>query len=269
MQILPVSDIHMEFGKVRLPNLTKDLVVVMAGDLHVGCGLINYLDRSVLPYVKAVVLTFGNHEFYGQVMPEVRQRWKDFMLDRPNLYVLDNDHYVIDDVTFIGGTLWTDMNNNCPAVKAYCKLRMNDYKIIRKLPKTFGKDRFVSPDYSRSDVADKYFLTPDDTVLEHYATMQYLKKNIDPAKKTVVVTHHAPTHMALNTQRYNPSDLDYAYYTDLTGFMYDKQPDLWVFGHTHKTLDVNIHNTRVVSNPRGYVGHDVNPYFNPNMRIKL
>jgi hypothetical protein len=36
--------------------------------------------------------------------------FKDVLGYLPNLHILEKETFVLDDVTFIGGTLWTDMN---------------------------------------------------------------------------------------------------------------------------------------------------------------
>lgn len=54
-----------------------------------------------------------------------------------------------------------------------------------------------------------------------------------------------------------------------------KRPKLWVFGHTHESIDtlfattVTAEVTRLVANPYGYHDHDVNPAFNPALVIEV
>ena len=50
-----------------------------------------------------------------------------------------------------------------------------------------------------------------------------------------------------------------AYSSDLSEFIMDHpQIKLWTHGHTHDKFDYLVGNTRVVCNPRGYVGYEVN-----------
>ena len=60
-----------------------------------------------------MIYVLGNHEHYhgdfATTANRIRSMLESNMLS--NVYLLDREIKVIDDVTFIGGTLWTDMNN--------------------------------------------------------------------------------------------------------------------------------------------------------------
>ena len=76
-----------------------------------------------------------------------------------------------------------------------------------------------------------------------------------------------------------------AYCSDLTSLTWPqpmangknalRPADLLIFGHTHKSEDVVIGHTRVVSNAKGYgpwmpkVPHWDNPNFNPNFVLEI
>ena len=44
---------------------------------------------------------------------------------------------------------------------------------------------------------------------------------------------------------------------------------LWLHGHTHVSQDYWIGSTRVVCNPRGYAGYELNPDFDPNLVVAV
>ena len=44
---------------------------------------------------------------------------------------------------------------------------------------------------------------------------------------------------------------------------------LWVHGHTHDSADYTIGATRVLCNPRGYSGVELNPRFDPNLLVEV
>jgi predicted phosphodiesterase len=44
---------------------------------------------------------------------------------------------------------------------------------------------------------------------------------------------------------------------------------LWIHGHTHVSQDYRIGNTRVICNPRGYAGYELNPAFDPRLIIEV
>jgi hypothetical protein len=47
------------------------------------------------------------------------------------------------------------------------------------------------------------------------------------------------------------------YHSDLSEFILD-HPEivLWTHGHTHELFDYTIGDTRIVCNPRGYIGYE-------------
>ncbi len=49
----------------------------------------------------------------------------------------------------------------------------------------------------------------------------------------------------------------------------DAQPQLWVHGHTHASLDYRIGATRVVCNPFGYARDEENPHFEEAKLVSL
>jgi hypothetical protein len=104
----------------------------------------------------------------------------------------------------------------------------------------------------------------------------------------VVVTHHVPIpsrSFRRHDRRHGaePSEdevLDAAYRSDLrsltrpgavthvqTGF---RPPDLWVFGHSHESLDTVIGSTRVASNAKGH-GYPLwdNPHFDSKLTVVI
>jgi Icc-related predicted phosphoesterase len=44
---------------------------------------------------------------------------------------------------------------------------------------------------------------------------------------------------------------------------------LWIHGHIHETNDYQVAGCRVVSNPRGYYGFELNPGFDVNKTVEI
>ena len=89
--------------------------------------------------------------------------------------------------------------------------------------------------------------------------------------KTVVVTHHAPTGASI-PERFRAdwqSQLNAAYASNLEQMMGGDAVQLWVHGHTHSNVDVEIAGTRVVCNPRGYAPDDLNRGFDPGRVVEV
>jgi hypothetical protein len=256
MKIRFYSDLHLEFGNFTVPDPEPDTVLILAGDIGVKLSALSFIEKNYSKF-KAVVYVLGNHEFYNGNMNDVLTRWRN-VTHIPNLHFLENDSVVIDNIRILGCTLWTDMNNDDFAVKAQVGLCMNDYKIIRVGKETYNK---------RGKIA----LSPSMTVVLHKESLDFLNKELESSnQKTLVVTHHSPIINGVNSERYGTSMINYAYYTPLE-YLMDKHDHLthWIFGHTHKSLDMDVYGTRVLSNPRGYVGHDQNESFNPKWDIEV
>jgi hypothetical protein len=112
---------------------------------------------------------------------------------------------------------------------------MNDYRRIRRKPA--GKHKYVQP---------------SDTLALHRVSRAWLNGQLalPHAGPTVVVTHHAPHPTSLPAPGF---DLGHCYASDLSSLIDARQPDLWVHGHVHNSVDYRIGATRVVCNPRGHV----------------
>ena len=87
-------------------------------------------------------------------------------------------------------------------------------------------------------------------------------------KKIVVVTHHLPTFAAIE-DRHKGSVLNAAYATELGNYIADSRISAWIYGHSHHTTDLTIGNTRLVSNPLGYLFCGENTAFNDSAVIEI
>ncbi len=184
MKIQVVSDLHLEFSEVTIPNAGAD-VLILSGDILVADDLYRHAAADFNPYSQGafadlsrrmqvakryrdflkqvsdtfphVVYVAGNHEFYHfrwfQALEVLKEECDRF----PNVYFLERDCKKIDDVTFVGGTLWTDMNRNDPLTLHAVRDMMNDYRVIRN-----DKAGFTS-------------LKPADTATRHALTYRYIK----------------------------------------------------------------------------------------------
>lgn len=270
MKIALASDLHLEFQDIELFNTEGAEVLILSGDIMVVEDL--HMHPDIAPTVTSpyasyinlgtrqmsamrfrgflervskefphVVYVMGNHEFYHGKWVQHIQVLRDECKKFNNIHLLEMDTVKINDVVFVGGTLWTDMNKGEPLTLHAVRDMMNDFSIIRN-------DQFG---YRK--------LSPHDTVIRHVATKQYidlvLSDNKD--KKCVVVGHHAPTYLSIHDDYKNAQLMNGAYASDLSEFILDRpQIKLWTHGHTHNVFDYMVGDTRVVCNPRGYAGHD-------------
>lgn len=246
MFIRPMSDLHLEFGDFVVPVLPTDseTVLVLAGDIHVGLAARNWITEMASRFL-AIVYVLGNHEFYKNDIYDIEARWEITDLP-PNVYVLMNDTCQINEVNFIGSTLWSDFNNLDWFEVNACKDKINDYVVIKEFAHKFSPQRA----YDRC-IENKAFL--------HNALL-------DAVGKTVVVTHHLPSRKLVNPRF--ALDKTNGAYTANCDHLID-MCDLWVYGHTHDSRDIQPDRARILCNPRGYDGYELNTDFNPTLLVEI
>lgn len=266
MKIAIASDLHLEFGDVNLVNTENADVLVLAGDILIAEDLARH-DTVTNPYntnrshrwEKAVryreflsrvsgefpqtVMIAGNHEFYHGDWPGHINVLIDECNRYGNIKFLEQRTHTIDDVVFVGSTLWTDMNKGNPLSLQIIQEGMQDFNVIRNDMKGYTKFRPAQAAEYHRNVLD-YFRV----VMEGHWDRKY-----------VVVSHHAPTSGSVHPQYLTGpySELNGAYYSDLSEWILDRpQIKLWIHGHTHHRWDYMVGTTRVVCNPRGYHGYE-------------
>lgn len=263
MLIRPVGDIHLEFWNANKINRTldriipkldtdKDTVLTIAGDMglchkyHTWAKPLEYLSDRF----KHIVYVEGNHFFYGNNIFGNIKDAKKVISDLDNVYFLENDYKIIDDIVFIGATFWTNFNNRDPIAMWDAAKGMNDYYQCKKF--------------------DNTVLTVEDTANAHDISQQFIFDTIKHFrdKKCVIVTHHAPAKESVHKQ-YKGNNLNYAYYSDYGDRieLYDNII-IWQHGHTHTNFDYILNKTRIVCNPFGYLSIGENKNFQSNLLIE-
>lgn len=291
MKIALASDVHLEFGQLEINNTENAEVLVLSGDICVAKHLNDRADVDILgesnksnryheffqkcaQEFKHVVYIAGNHEHYhgdyAKSIPHIREK----LAYLTNLHFLDKESVTFDDVTFIGGTLWTDMNKEDPLTLQGIKGYMNDYRIIENSDELV---HYKSPLYAtREDGSTDYTkvlmheshtrnakFTPEDSVKDHKALLKFIDETVaDKQEKFVVVGHHSPSKLSTKPQYEKDVLVNGAYSSDLTEFILDRpQIKAWTHGHTHHAFDYMIGSTRIVCNPRGYIDYEPDAMF--------
>jgi predicted phosphodiesterase len=266
MKLLVLSDLHLAHLSFSALHEGRRIdehadVVVLAGDIDDGVGGFRWA-RETFPD-KPVVMTAGNHEFYGfqwvQHLDTMREAANKYDID-----FLEADGIDLAGVRFLGCSLWTDFelfgaDRKSDAMRA-AKASMMDYQYI-KLTRT---PEFYWVHSKR--------LIPPLTERRHRGSVEWLEDKLkgggDPAK-TVIVTHHAP-HPKSVPPRYAKDLVSASYASDLTRFM--GKAGLWIHGHMHSSADYVVNGTRIVANPRGYShknGGVENSEFIPNCIVEI
>jgi DNA repair exonuclease SbcCD nuclease subunit len=203
-----------------------------------------------------VIYIAGNHEFYNGKFYAGIDYLREECAKYPNVYFLENDTKVIDDVTFVGATLWTDMNKGDPLTMHAIEGMMNDFRIIRNDKRSFAP------------------MSARDVVGRHARTLQYFRSVLAEQhdRKFVVVGHHSPSFQSVHEMYQAQTLMNGGYHSDLSEFIMDHpQIKLWTHGHTHFPFDYKIGETRVVCNPRGYEndGYSEQTGWNPNIVLEV
>lgn len=274
-----MSDLHLDVGR-EIPVLPGGEVLVLAGDtceaqrlrrfhpdplgiLDPGYTMsnkdrINNFFNTECTKYDHVIMIPGNHEHYHGTFDKTVERMRAELPEF--IHVLDKDCFEVDDVLFIGATMWTDMNRQDPITEHAIRDMMNDFHVVRKI---------ISGSYRK--------LTPGCTVIEHIKTLKYFEAILaNPAnagKKVVMVTHHAPTSLSIDQKYAGQFLMNGGYHSRLDDFILDHpQIKLWIHGHMHDAKDYMVgDHTRVVCNPRGYQSgsfHEESGY-DPNWVIEV
>jgi Icc-related predicted phosphoesterase len=276
MKIAITSDVHLEFGDLILKNEENADVLILSGDICVAAdfrksdpyGLVKngrsqrYIDfftRCVFEF-PSVIYIAGNHEHYNGDYAETFTILRNFLGHIPNLHILDKEHVTLDDVTFIGGTLWTDMNAQDPVTLSHIRGVMNDFRTIINSTEMVSYKTFdVNEEGKQIPTFHKRpaRFTPEDTVQDHKKMLQYINVISEPLGKYVVVGHHAPSKASTHPRYKDEVIVNGAYSSRLDQFILDRpQIKLWTHGHTHEDFDYMIGSTRIVCNPRGYINYE-------------
>jgi hypothetical protein len=227
-------------------------VIVLAGDTGKGSQGLEWA-RGQWPHTPIVYVT-GNHEFYGAQRAPMLAEMR-FVARKLGIHFLENDEVVIDDVRFLGTTLWTDFKLFGLDRVADCmidaQLYLTDFRVIQE-----GEKGHFAPTHALDQFKDSS---------EWLLARLQEKRDV---RKTVVVTHHLPSRRSVS-KIYQDQLLSACFASDFSHAL--KGADLWIHGHTHDSFDYVENGCRVVCNPRGYVTHrgTENYVFDPSLVIEI
>lgn len=267
MKIQLFSDLHYEFfkrdqstygGIVVKPDVD---VVLLLGDIDNGEFIMQRLYDICYKWGKQIVYVPGNHEFYNQEMLHVLEKFNHEISGINILTGIEGygkKEVIIDNVRFLGGTLWTDFalyqnSIRIPSIQEAMDIgsqTINDFRKIKYKGRTF---------------------TPEDSITLHSQTLELLNKQLKTpfSGKHVLVSHHGvhnnsihPKYRAdnryLNSKKLLPNEnqswvMNSAFASHLPALL--EKFDFAFHGHTHSNIDFtcnNEKNTKVKANPRGY-----------------
>lgn len=221
-----MSDLHLDHysdrGRSFLDSLSERADVgVVAGDIGDGRFPDQYLklfQRLRDVYDNVVVIT-GNHDYYKSTIERTHNSILLAASQVPNVHFLNRSSVTIDDRTFYGGTMWYRFREDNYRYENY----MNDTAYIQDLNKWV---------YQENELFTLHLegrLTKDD----------------------VVVTHHLPHYLSVDDM-YKRSESNRFFVCNMDKLIRDRQPRLWLHGHTHTDAHYWVKKTEIVCHPRGY-----------------
>lgn len=258
MLIRVTSDLHTDFYnnkiikplKEVLPPLSKDseTTLVIAGDISTSFQSLDIV-RILSKRFKHIVFCLGNHDYYDSSLDKMHYMANELCQQYKNIHFLEKSSVAIDGVTFAGGTLWSDFSlfytpkSSADLARCY----VNDFKFIKN--------------------SQNKALQPQDTILEFYKTVKFLK-TLNYKEKLVIVSHHAPSSKSVKIDMlYN--SLSPAYVSNLEELIREIQPKYWIHGHLHGYSNYNIGDCRVIQNCFGYYKYDENGMYNNKLVVDI
>lgn len=269
MKIRYLSDLHIghfNYDNMILSYISSNMnkhenssdVLIVAGDLFVISNILNRDNRPLLLSLffawcssnfKKTIIIPGNHEFYdGTDIDEFLRGFNKEIY--PNIHVVCNDTIIIDDVAIVCSTLWSNVYDISD--QRIVNTMMNDCRLIKWKGQNFLSDRFgEAHDICKSFISSALSLSAARGI---------------PSCKTIVATHHCPS-ILCEQPKYAGGRLSHAFIADdMNDIISTYSPAYWIYGHTHYNIDIDLFDTKIVSNQLGYnsteaVGFEFDKYF--------
>lgn len=267
MKLRILSDLHIEFHPFTIPPMADDksTVLILAGDIgviHRRAELESFLCEAANQF-RAIIYVLGNHEFYRGIWPDAMEELRAWGLPE-NIYVLERQWVQIDDITFVGATLWADFDGEDLSVMLESEQTLSDSHYIR---------------VNRPGESEPSSLGSEMTLADHKQTVSWLDTTLsefrEQGKRCVLVTHHGVSSLSIH-ETYRDNPVNGAFVSDCTDLLARTCPELVVHGHVHNSFDYMLGTrpgaSRVIVNPRGYTRSDEtqeNPLFDPCLSLTL
>lgn len=234
------SDFHTEIKGQSPLELHQDVdVLILAGDIGSGIDGLQFALDHLKARCKHLIYVLGNHEHYQFLYEAVVKANKDLATTVPNVHVLERDTVIIDGITFIGATLWTDFElppHSQQINMAVGTQSLFDYRCV-----------WVTEGNAPGIITAEWMLN------QNQLSKQYIFDELEKhgRENCIVITHHGPA-MASVHPKYITSNINASFNSPWDELVAEKGPRIWVHGHVHDPFDYTLGQTRVLVNPRGY-----------------
>jgi len=233
MKVHLLSDLHIEIhGFYSIENTGSD-VIVLAGDIHAGSNGVEWAISEAERLNTPIIYVAGNHEYYKREYHQTLEEMRSTAAKSQLVHFLENDEIVISGVRFLGTTLWTNYlvsDETQEFSMQMCESDINGHRLIRFNDALFSTARAFQL---------------------HQKALKWLSEKLalSYSGKTVVITHHGPSRKSAHPE-FGITVISGSFYSDLDELV--EKADLWLYGHTHSSIDTKVGNCRLVSNQRGY-----------------
>lgn len=256
------SDIHLEFynhlkfkNHCEIIELFESIIkpkaasyLVLAGDIgQPHLPLFSLFFEWCSKNWTNVYYVTGNHEYYSPTnslkpMDIIENEIANKLSGFDNIHWCSQENNMSHDIsgtniTIIGATLWTDINNNDFNAKSI----MMDYRRIGKYDNVKGVHK----------------IEPKDVSELHKYQRKLLESKIELGAKRgrhmIVVTHHMPS-FELIADRFKYSDINHCFASNCDDLIQMPNVIAWIYGHTHDVSERKIGNCICAVNAIGYPG---------------
>lgn len=245
MKLQIYSDLHLEFYK-SFPKIERKCdYLVLAGDIG-KLSDVNY--KEFIQYCsenwKHTIVVLGNHEFYNckNTYSKLLQKYNYYFSLFDNVTLLEKEKILLEDYEIIGLTMWSYISEtykdliNCP-------------KKIKQYILKNEKKRLVPIGYNGINILFE-------------ESKQWLLKNYNPNKKTIIITHHPITQKNVCQDIYKHQSLERTSVFSTNIELNPNNTCICISGHTHFSHDFVDNNIRYISNQMGYVDEINDTNFN-------
>jgi DNA repair exonuclease SbcCD nuclease subunit len=237
MKIYAISDLHvelsdynkiinkLELNKVIPIILPEQLdILILAGDIgdpikkrNDYVKILEYLKQ----FAKKTILIPGNHEYYSSKydMKTVDDKLYE-ICNETGIILLNNKTIIIDNIKFIGTTLWSIAS---PRLEYY----LNDFKYVFKSYKEYNNQFRLCYKWLTNEL------------------------NKNDSNKIIIITHHLPTTKLIHPRFKNYSEINSGFATEIIDLLNLDNVIYWFCGHTHEQMTY-CNQTIFHVNPVGY-----------------
>lgn len=249
MRLYIFSDLHLD-ARDNAPmyhlipsSIKEDAIAIISGDI---CSLnqptlMHHTLLTISQSYRYVLFVPGNHEYHGIDFIETNAILSKLLniIDANNLFILNRQHIVLDNVLFIGATLWSAFDGIETALKNRPITPIRKYKWTNE-PQLTTAEKIMRLKILHE--MDKNYIF--ETLNRHPS-----------ARAKVVITHHAPSFQSISSS-YKRSQMHGLYASNIENEIIEHKPNLWVHGHTHEFKAYQIANTNIIVNPLGLINEE-------------